>query len=298
MKIGKFIKNVIAGLTLAASSLIGGGMASARQAQGPALWKVADADTTIYLFGTIHTLPQKTEWRTEAVSSAIDRSDTLVLELVADDPAETAKLVGSLGTSPNLPPLAERVPADKREALQRLIAASGYPVAFLNQLESWAAAIALVNVSFGQSGFSPELGVETQLTNLYKAANKPIIGLETATQQLGFLDSLPEEAQRALLVGTVDDPEAATAQLRDMLKAWLRGDVDAIAETFDKETRDSPELREGLILKRNAAWTEWIADRLSRPGTVFIAVGAGHLAGNDSVQHMLKQRGLKAVRIN
>lgn len=298
MKIDRFIKNFMAGMAIAAASLLGAGLASARQSQGPALWKVADADTTIYLFGTIHTLPQKTEWQTTAVSTAIAQSDTLVLELVAGDPAETAKLVGSLGTSPNLPPLAERIPPEKRGALERLVKASGYPVAFLNQLESWAAAIALVNVSFGGSGFSPDLGVETQLTNIYKAANKPIIGLETATEQLGFLDGLPEDAQRALLVGSVDDPAAATSQLRDMLAAWLRGDVAAIARTFDKETRESPELRESLILKRNAAWTQWIADRMAKPGTVFIAVGAGHLAGGDSVQRMLADRGLKAKRIN
>ncbi|MDQ3140197.1 MAG: TraB/GumN family protein, partial [Pseudomonadota bacterium] len=82
-----------------------------------------------------------------------------------------------------------------------------------------------------------------------------------------------------------------------MQTAWLSGDVAAIAHTFDTELKQAPELRDVLIVKRNAAWAQWIDDRLEQPGTVMVAVGAGHLAGSDSVQAMLKTRGIEARRL-
>jgi uncharacterized protein YbaP (TraB family) len=52
-----------------------------------------------------------------------------------------------------------------------------------------------------------------------------------------------------------------------------------------------------LIRKRNAAWADWLTKRLDKPGTIFVAVGAGHLAGEDSVQTMLDAKGLRATRL-
>ena len=49
--------------------------------------------------------------------------------------------------------------------------------------------------------------------------------------------------------------------------------------------------------KRNAAWAEWVAKRLGQPGTIMVAVGAGHLAGKDSVQRLLQARGVRATRV-
>ena len=296
--LGKVFRRMVAGAALMTAALTGSGEASARAPQGPALWKIADRDTTIYLFGTIHTLPEDTQWDVPPVARAIAQSDTLVLELLMDHPEQAAALVGQLGISPGLPPLSERVPPEKRATLQKLVAASGYPPAFFDSLENWAAAVILTDITFIQAGFSPDRGLENQLTAIYVQAHKPILGLETAAQQLGFLDALPEDAQRQLLQSTVEDPEQAKAELRRMLRAWLKGDVKSIATSFDKETRASPPLRQALLLKRNAAWSQWIANRLRNPGTVFIAVGAGHLAGSDSVQQMLKARGIKAQRVN
>jgi uncharacterized protein YbaP (TraB family) len=298
MTLGKVFRRIVASAALVTAALTGPGQASARALQGPALWKIADRDTTIYLFGTIHTLPENTQWDVPPVARAIAQSDTLVLELLMDHPEQAAALVGQLGVSPGLPPLSERVQPEKRATLQKLIAASGYPPGFFDSLENWAAAVILTDITFIQAGFSPDRGLENQLTAIYAQAHKPILGLETAAQQLGFLDALPEDAQRQLLQSTVEDPEQAKAELRGMLGAWLRGDVKSIATSFDKETRESPPLRQALLLKRNAAWSRWIADRLRKPGTVFIAVGAGHLAGSDSLQQMLKARGIKTQRVN
>jgi uncharacterized protein YbaP (TraB family) len=266
--------------------------------KGPALWKVADADTIVYLFGTIHLLPEGQTWRTPVLEEAIAASDELVIEtLIGDDPMGSAQRMMALGASPNLPPIVERVPRDKREALTKVISESGVPVAALDRLETWAAALTLTAVTFRRLGLSPELGVEKGLEGSYKAKARPVRGLETVEQQLRYFDGLSEDAQRSFLLGVLEDPAEAKKQFAAMLRTWSVGDVAGIARTFDAELKESPELRDALISRRNANWADWIGKRLDQPGTVMVAVGAGHLAGSESVQEMLRGRGIKATRI-
>ncbi len=293
------------GLTIMLGAWLCGCAASPSPPEGPApaaarpaLWKVADEDTSVYLFGTIHLLPENMQWRTPLIDEALDDADALVVEvLMPDDPAKMAEVMTRLGTSPGLPPLAERVPEEKREALRTLIKDVGLPERTFDRMETWAAAITLASISLIRMGYDPALGVEKQLTRNYDQARKPILALETVEQQLGFFDTLSEKSQREFLVGALDDPVAAKAQFEAMLKAWLTGDIRGIAKTFDTETSLSGELRDVLMRKRNAAWADWVQRRLQQPGTVFVAVGAGHLAGADSLQELLEDKGLRAKRL-
>jgi len=264
----------------------------------PALWKLADADTTIYLFGSFHLLPNGEQWRTPAFEKALAGSDTLVLEVAnLDDPSALIASLMKLAISPNLPPLAERVPAGKRDALKAMIAESGLPETALDRMETWAAALLLTGVTYKRLGLDPNAGVEHSLMAPWRKSGRPLEGLETIDQQLGYFDGLSEDAQRKFLVGLLDSPEKGRAEFAAMLKAWETGDAAGIARTFDDETQMSAELRRTLMAERNARWSEWLKARLDRPGTVFVAVGAGHLAGNDSVLRLLAAKGLKVSRL-
>jgi uncharacterized protein len=272
--------------------------APAAEAARPAMWKLADKDTIVYLFGTIHLLPEGRTWRTPAMEEALTGSQELVLEIAnVDDMMASAQAMAKMGMSPGLPPIAERVPEEKRAALRAMIAESGYPEAVFDRLETWAAAMPLLAVSFKRLGLDPSLGVERQIDQPFRAAGKTVTGLETVEQQLGYFDTLPEAAQRALLLSVIEDSAETRAQFQAMLDAWSTGDLAGIARTFDDETQMSPELKAVLMSRRNAAWADWLAKRMAKPGTVFVAVGAGHLAGADSVQEMLKKKGLKAKRV-
>jgi len=270
--------------------------AATAEAPRPALWKLSDADTDIYLFGTIHILPAGFEWRTPAIDAALAESDELVLETVlGDDPAKSAQAMMAKGMSPNNPPILDRVPADRRAALQQLMTSTGVPAAALDRMDTWAAALILFTTQFQKMGLTGKSGVETALQGA--AGTKPVSGLETIEQQFGFFDNLSEESQRLFLVATIDDSIDVREQFEKMIAAWASGDTDAIAATFDAPASMSPELREVLMTRRNAAWAEWIAKRMERPGTVMVAVGAGHLAGRDSVQAMLAAKGLRVERV-
>ena len=264
----------------------------------PAMWKVSDADTTIYLFGTIHLLPKDLAWQSPKMIAAMRASQGLVLETVMDkNPQATGAIMAQLGMSPGLPPLLDRVPADKREALQRVVTKSGVPLAVLDKFETWAAALTLASAGMRDLPVSSEYGAEAVLARRFAGDSKPVSGLETPAQQLGFFDGLPEAAQRKFLTSIAEDDSSAEAEFNAMIAAWGSGDVQKIALTFDDELKLSPELTDVLLKKRNANWSDWIVDRMAQPGTVFIAVGAGHLAGADSVNVMLAKRGLKVSRL-
>jgi len=264
----------------------------------PALWVLSDADTTIYLFGTIHLLPEDTRWRTAAFDDAVARSQQLVLEIAPDGIAEQqAEAMQALAYSPGLPPLAERVPADKRAALEALLKRSEIPAASLDGLETWAAALALGSATLRSLDVSTSEGVEQQLGSSFKTAGKSIAALESVDSQMRLFDGLPEETQRRFLISVIDGASDSNASFAKMIAAWSSGDVRKIAIAFDGEMRRSPELAEALFKRRNATWADWIRKRLDAPGTVMVAVGAGHLTGDDSVQAMLAAQGLKVKRI-
>ena len=265
----------------------------------PALWAVADADTTIYLFGTIHLLPQNYKWRSPRFDQAVDSSDQLIVETIIDDkdPTKIMGALSSLAFSPGLPPLADRVPPAKRAALVDAVKKSGFPPQALDRMETWAAAFILLGNQFRDLGLKGGEGVEAVLRNAFGTKGKPIGELETNVEQLGFFDTLPEKAQRDLLEGAISAPQDMTKEFNGMLSAWSRGDVAAIARAFNHDLASSPDLQLALIKRRNQNWTRWIENRMRTPGSVLIAVGAGHLAGKDSVVEMLKKNGYRVRQV-
>jgi hypothetical protein len=266
----------------------------------PALWEVSDPDTKIYLFGTIHLLPENYQWRTARFDDAIAGSQQLVVETIVDD-KNPAKLISAMAglafNTPNLPPLVDRVPAARRTDLVEAVRKSGFPPQAFDRMETWAAAFILLGNQFKEMGLKGNEGVESVLRNSFTSQGKSIGELESNVEQLSFFDKLPEGAQRQLLEGSIDASEAMKKDFHGMLAAWARGDVEAIARTFNRDLSASPELQQALIKRRNANWSKWIEQRLSQPGAIMIAVGAGHLAGPDSVIDLLKKDGYSVRRV-
>ena len=264
----------------------------------PAMWRVHSATTDITLFGTVHALPPGTNWLSPRIAARIDAADTLVLEtILPDDPAGLGPLVTALGVKPGLPPLAARVAPSKRAALLAGVSALGLNASQLDGMKTWLAAIAIGDGAVNQMGFAQTDGVEPALIARARAAHHAVIGLETPEAQLRIFDNLPETDARALLDATVDDLKTMRDDTNALVAYWQAGEVDALAADFDKDFRATPALARALLADRNKAWAEWIAARLSVPGTVFVAVGAGHLGGAGSVVALLRAKGLVVERV-
>lgn len=261
----------------------------------PALWKVADADTTIYLFGTIHALPKGLVWLDGPVGMALDSSAELITEIPEVPAAEQQKAVKAVGLL-NGETLRSLMPDADRVAYEALLAKLRIPVEAFDPLEPWLAGITLGVMPYAMAGYGADSGVEAVLRKAAVAKGKKLGALETIDYQLGLFDQLPREAQLKFLGEAVRDFDKSFAIIGTMTDEWGAGDPEGLGKLIN-ENMDDPELAETLLYQRNRNWASWIARRLDQPGTVFIAVGAGHLAGAQSVQDMLKAQGLAATRV-
>ncbi len=290
---------------LAAGLLLLGGCAQERPAvakapghAGPALWAVKDADTTIYLFGTVHVLKPGVTWFDGGVKRAFDRSDELVLEILEpENPAEMAAAMATSARTTDGVKLSDRLTPDARAKYQAAMTANGLPWAAFEGFYPWMAGMMLSVAPLERLGYKADLGAEKQLTAAARASGKPVGALETVEQQIGYFASLPIEHQIAFLNATVDGLPDMDAEFASLVGHWAKGEPNKLADEMNESLEATPELAQVLLVQRNARWAAWIRERLARPGTVFIAVGAGHLAGKQSVQAQLRGLGIASRRV-
>lgn len=264
----------------------------------PALWVVRDEDSTLYLFGTIHFVQPDTHWRTPRIAAALDASTTLVLEIAdPEDQAAVAPLIPRYGFSPDRP-LSSLLTAGELARLDGAARTMGASAQQLDPMRPWLAGVMLSSAVIARGGYSPGAGVDVQVRADAVSAGKTIIGIETPEDQIRMLAGFPEDGQLAFLRSTLDDFDKAPVEMDRLASAWAAGDADAVAAiTLAPMRQRSERLYQTVIVERNQRWAARIEDMLAGSGTTFIAVGALHLAGDDSVQAMLAAKGISVVRV-
>ena len=263
----------------------------------PAMWVIKDADSTIYLLGTLHLLKHDTEWNAEKVKKTVKESTELWLEVADfDDQSAMMGLVSKLGLDA-VHPLSTKLDEEQKQKLAKIAGSLGVSNATLEPLRPWMAALLLAEMQFAKAGYDPKAGVETSLKAQALGEGDKVRGFETAEEQVRFLAEMPEPDQVGFLVGMLDDLEKGMELVEELSKAWLNGDTDTIARLSEEGIkREAPKVYQKLIVQRNIAWSEKIAAMLKGSGVQQIAVGAAHLAGPDSVQVQLAKRGIKVER--
>jgi uncharacterized protein YbaP (TraB family) len=239
----------------------------------PAMFVVRDADTTVYIFGTFHALDGQGDWFRDRVKSAFDSSGELVLETVI--PEGPVKLQPMFGARP-LPV----TPSASFLATTRMA----------------------INAGKSQ-GMQVGNGADMVLRHIAEAQGKPVEGLETLELQLNMFNHMPSadagDTRRAGQPvdggGQMQDLTRAMAEMQD---AWKHGDQRVFVRMLGQLEKASPDTYRMMFTERNARWADWIAGRMQTPGVVFVAVGAGHLAGKDSVLVRLAELGIPSSRLN
>lgn len=262
----------------------------------PALWKLGDADTTVYLFGTIHLLPQGIDWFKGPLAEAFAGSSELVTEIPEIDPATSQAVLLKQGILPAGQSLRDQMNPKERARFEQTLASFNLPANAFDRFRPWYAAVVLTTLPLQRKGYSLASGVETDLAARAKAAAKPRIGLETLDYQLGLFASFSPKVQRRYLFEVIDALPRLEQDVEALVEAWRLGDAPQLAELMNAE-QDDPAMVAALLTNRNKAWARWIKARLAEPGTVFIAVGAGHLGGKGSVQDQLTALGIKTDRV-
>ncbi len=148
-------------------------------------------------------------------------------------------------------------------------------------------------------------GADMVLRRQAEAEGKPVEGLETLQFQLNMFNHMPP-APPAITAAArqreVSSPQPRMDRLIVamglMQAAWKRGDQSVFVNMLGQLKAASPATYRMMFTERNERWADWIRARLRTPGTVFVAVGAGHLAGQDSLLVRLAERGIPSQRVN
>lgn len=262
---------------------------------GPALWVVRDADSTLYLFGTMHLLRPTTRWGSERIDRAFASASQLILEVdTPEDQSALLPLIREHGMSPERPLSSLLSPAELAtlDAAARTIGASA---ADMDPMRPWLAGVTIQSASILRAGYAPGSGVEPILTARARAAGMTVSGFETPDEQIRMLASFPEEGQLTYLRRSLDEFGAAQTEVDRLVNAWAAGDVGTIRAVAVDPVRETPALYDVLLVRRNTNWADQIETLLEGSGTTFIAVGAMHLAGDDSVQQILRGRGVEVA---
>lgn len=268
----------------------------------PALWEVSDEDTTITLLGTIHVLPPDRVWLTQRLLDRFDRADRVYFESTDTGEGAGDQLAFlRYSTAPPDEDALSLLTEEEKDKFDRILEPHGVEIASFRGQRGWFAAIMISYVIIEEADYVYDYGVESVLEQRLLRSGRKVHALEVGSDVAKLMGTLPREVERAMMLDGLD--EAGSGRFIEELEAqddaWARGDVEYLESTDLKEMQAKfPMVYDLLLVQRNANWIPEIVDLMETfEGEVFIAVGAAHLAGDDSVQAMLEAKGYEVKRV-
>jgi uncharacterized protein len=268
----------------------------------PLMWKVSDADNSLYLLGSFHMLKEEDHPLADSVNAAFDDAEQLYFEISPAEMNDTngvAKKMFSLGSYTNGKTLQQNISAETWSKLEAYASAKKFPVANLQALEPWLVGLLLSSLEAVNAGMKPELGLDKHFIALAEKTKKSAFGLETVDEELAAFDTMDPKVQEQVLMQTFDGGDMA-AVLDKLHKIWRNGDEKALTKEMINDMRDKyPEYYQSLLVVRNKAWIPKLDAFLkdNDKDDALVVVGAGHLVGDDSVVQLLKAKGYKVERL-
>jgi uncharacterized protein YbaP (TraB family) len=288
------------GALVAALAIIVMPQASAAAEPQPAMWVVRDADSTIYLLGTFHLIKPGTDWRTEKIDAAFAASDEIWTEVAGMTNPETQRQIQTLTLKHGLDqehPLSSRLSSPDSTRLDERLKEYGLDPAAMDMMRPWLAAVTLEILPALRSGYTTDQGPDYILEADAGAMHKSHKGFEDAEQQIMIFANLTPEAELDYLRYTLRNPAAGEKIINEMVDAWVNGDVEALDKlVIDSMKAEVPGLYDAMFVQRNIAWSRQISAVMQGAGTSFVAVGAGHLIGDDGLPALLADLGFEVER--
>jgi len=257
------------------------------------LWEVSGAQNSIFLLGSVHLLRPADYPLPSAFDSAYEQADVLIMEIDMDDidPFATQAAFVSYGVLQDDRTLEDLMGAEHYSRAAAAAAAIDIPLEMLGKTEPWYAAMTAEIMVLNRIGFDPTLGIEMHMTAKAIGDSKPIEGFETIEEQIQFLDGMSMQAQRDMLVSTLEQGAELSELMDELIDAWHRGDIAFLENVMLSELAEHQELNKAIVVDRNKRWVEQIDTLLDDDENYLIIVGALHLVGENGVPRQLARRG-------
>jgi len=267
----------------------------------PLLWKVSDADNSVYLLGSFHLLKKDDYPLSKDVDAAFADAEALMFELspdVANSPALPQQMAqAARRTRPGT--LEQDLGSKLWARLQAYAAANQLPLAQMSAFDPWFLGLSVGLIEMGKQGLDPALGLDRHFMEAAARTGKPAKGLEGADEQIAVLAGMSLDEQRQLLAEALEQADEGQDKYRDLHAAWRAGDAERMWKEMAAEMkRDYPALYRRINVQRNDAWLPKLEQRLAqKDDDTLVVVGALHLLGEDGVVEKLRAKGYKVERI-
>lgn len=264
------------------------------------MWSAQGVSNTVYLLGSIHMLREQDHPLPTAIDLAYDDADVLIMELDMDDLDSTAtqRLFNESGVLRDGTTLRDLLGEEAYLRAEEAAVANDIPLDLLASSEPWLAAITVEMLSLYRIGFNPMLGVEMTILSRAVQDGKRIDGLEAVEEQLAFLDGLSLDAQRDMLIQTLEESANMSESIDEMIHAWRYGDTAVLESGLLDSFEGLDELSDALVGQRNRRWVAQINDLLDDQDDYLIVVGALHLVGEGGVPRLLAKQGVKIEQLS
>jgi uncharacterized protein YbaP (TraB family) len=169
----------------------------------------------------------------------------------------------------------------------------------LDEMPTWLAAMTLGSLRDMKAGEVLDQGADDWLEKHFRETGRPVEAIENANAVSANLDAIPERAQRMMLEAALLAPERTHDDMDGGAHAWAKGDVgpESVLRIRPEDLDPMGLMAEPLLDDRNRAWVIKLRKRLTRPGTLLFAAGAGHFVGPGSVIDLLEKQGVRVVRV-
>jgi uncharacterized protein YbaP (TraB family) len=268
----------------------------------PLLWRVSDADNTVYLLGSFHALRPTDYPLAPAVEAAFADAEQVRFELSPEEML-SPELGVSMATAAQLPEgetLRSVLAPATWDKLEAWASSRGLPLETFMGMEPWFVSLVITVMEMQRIQLDPAQGLDRHLIDRAVAAGKHTGGLETAAEQIAALDSMSREEQQQALLEALGEADDFRTEMEALHTAWRNGDDRTLYDRMGLELRQKyPRLYQRIDVDRNRAWFPEIRALLddSHDDDALVVVGSLHLLGDDGVVEMLRAQGYKVERV-
>jgi uncharacterized protein len=257
------------------------------------LWEISGNGLTkpSYLFGTIHMLPHEKFSLSDAVKKKFNNSEKIVMEIDMDNPSMLMEVQAAMVMKDTI--LDSLLSKKDLKIVSAFFADSlGVPLMMMNKVKPLLLSSLIMQKFIGPNPAS----FENTFTEMAKTAGKEILGMETVKEQMSYIDKISLVDQGKCLVESVVDYEKSKLEFKQLVDIYLTNDINKVYKKMIESLKDYEEFGDFLIVERNHNWVPRI-EKFTKEYSCFIAVGSGHLGGENGVLALLLAKGytVKAV---
>ncbi|WP_162341983.1 TraB/GumN family protein [Cyclobacterium salsum] len=256
-------------------------------------WKISgkDLETSSYLFGTIHLMCEDDFQISQQVSKRLGLAEALVMEVDLDDPALYGNMMENMYNEDGQK-ITDFLSETEYEKIRNFLKErTGMDMDRMQRMRP----MILMSLIYPNLLECETMAFESELMKLANAENISVLGLESVEEQLAFFEQIPLKEQYRSFFNYTENLEQGKEEFRKLLSSYREEDIAQLLELVT-ESPEYMDYKDVLVDQRNENWIKTMGAMMQK-GTMFFAVGAGHLAGEKGLIRLLKKEGYFLERV-